>query len=69
VLRVVAAGEGGTGTEADDTAVRMKLIAITGYGRDADLALAREAGFDGHMVKPCDLDELEKMMAEPELRM
>lgn len=45
--------------------LRMKLIAITGYGQDADIELAREAGFDGHMVKPCDFDELEKMMTAP----
>lgn len=44
-------------------AVRMRLIAITGYGQDSDMALAREAGFDGHLVKPCDFEELEKMMA------
>ncbi len=49
--------------------VRMKLIAITGYGRDDDIALAKEAGFDGHLVKPCDFDELERMMAAPALGM
>ena len=42
---------------------RPRLIAVTGYGRDADVALAREAGFDAHMVKPYDFDELEKLMA------
>jgi CheY-like chemotaxis protein len=30
------------------------LIAISGYGRDSDRALAREAGFDHHLVKPAD---------------
>lgn len=44
---------------------RMKLIALTGYGQDADIALARDAGFDGHMVKPCDFDALEMMMLAP----
>ncbi len=39
-----------------------KLIAITGYGRDHDKALAREAGFDAHMVKPYDFHELEKLI-------
>jgi CheY-like chemotaxis protein len=28
-----------------------RLIALTGYGRDTDVALAREAGFDAHLVK------------------
>ncbi len=44
---------------------RMRLIAITGYGQESDVALAHEAGFDGHMVKPCDFDDLEKMMTAP----
>jgi PAS domain S-box-containing protein len=30
------------------------LIAISGYGRDSDRALAGEAGFDHHLVKPAD---------------
>lgn len=29
-----------------------QLIAVTGYGQDADKARAREAGFDRHLVKP-----------------
>lgn len=44
---------------------RIKLIAITGYGREDDIAHAREAGFDGHLVKPCDMEKLEEMMAAP----
>jgi CheY-like chemotaxis protein len=43
----------------------MRLIALTGYGRDTDVALAREAGFDAHMVKPYDFDELERLMVLP----
>ena len=30
------------------------LIAQTGWGRDEDKKLSREAGFDGHLVKPTD---------------
>mgnify|MGYP006197175445 CR=1 FL=1 len=40
----------------------MKLVALTGYGQNADVALAREAGFDAHMVKPYEFDDLEKLM-------
>jgi DNA-binding response OmpR family regulator len=29
-------------------------MANSGYGRDSDRALAREAGFDHHLVKPAD---------------
>jgi PAS domain S-box-containing protein len=42
---------------------QMKLIALTGYGRDVDIALAREAGFDGHLIKPVEFKALLKMIA------
>ncbi len=34
------------------------LIALTGYGTAHDQRLAAEAGFDRHMTKPVDVDEL-----------
>ncbi len=63
VFAVAAASEGVVGTGV--AGARMKLIAITGYGRADDIAHARDAGFDGHLVKPCDMEKLEEMMAEP----
>jgi signal transduction histidine kinase/ActR/RegA family two-component response regulator len=33
---------------------RLHLVAVTGYGQDRDRSLAREAGFDVHLVKPVD---------------
>lgn len=39
------------------------LIALTGYGRDIDRQQAHEAGFDHHLTKPVDLDELEALLA------
>ncbi len=36
----------------------LRLIAITGYGQDADRARARDAGFDHHLVKPIELPAL-----------
>src|SRR5262249_57319446 len=33
---------------------RLLLVAVTGYGQDADQRRAREAGFDRHLVKPGD---------------
>jgi signal transduction histidine kinase len=35
-----------------------RLIALTGYGLEADRARALEAGFNLHLVKPIQLDEL-----------
>ncbi len=39
------------------------LIAMTGYGREEDRRRTREAGFDQHLVKPLDLDDLERLLA------
>lgn len=41
----------------------IKLIALTGYGSESDIAMSREAGFDAHLTKPVDLDELEKLIS------
>jgi CheY-like chemotaxis protein len=35
-----------------------KLIAVTGYGKENDKKLAREAGFDRHLSKPVEPDAL-----------
>ena len=50
---------------ADGALSGLRLIALTGYGRETDLALAREAGFDAHLIKPIAFDELEKMLLAP----
>jgi CheY-like chemotaxis protein len=39
------------------------LVALTGYGQDEDRRLSREAGFDHHLVKPVDLQELVRVIA------
>ena len=38
------------------------LVALTGYGRDEDRELAREAGFDHHLVKPLEPEVLERII-------
>ena len=35
-----------------------RLIALSGYGSETDLAAAGQAGFEQHLVKPIDLDQL-----------
>ncbi len=39
------------------------LVALTGYGQEADLQTSREAGFNHHLVKPAYLDQLQKLLA------
>jgi DNA-binding response OmpR family regulator len=41
---------------------RATLIAVSGYGSEADRVRAREAGFDFHFTKPLDLDTLEALV-------
>jgi two-component system, chemotaxis family, CheB/CheR fusion protein len=39
------------------------LIALTGYGRDADIQAAKEAGFDAHLTKPADPQLIDDILA------
>lgn len=38
------------------------IIALTGYGGEEDQRRTREAGFDGHLVKPVDLGALTTLL-------
>jgi CheY-like chemotaxis protein len=38
-------------------------MALTGYGREDDISLAREAGSSEHLVEPANLEALQRMMA------
>jgi two-component system CheB/CheR fusion protein len=39
------------------------LVALTGYGRDADVKAAKEAGFDAHLTKPADPHLVDEIIA------
>jgi len=41
----------------------IRLIALSGYGQDADIQAALDAGFDQHLTKPPDLQRLEEVLA------
>ena len=38
------------------------LVALTGYGQESDRKRSQDAGFDHHLVKPADFDEVEKIL-------
>jgi len=40
----------------------IKAIAITGFGTEQDVRRCKEAGFDFHLVKPVDLQELQGVL-------
>lgn len=42
----------------------MVIIAVTGWGQENDRQRSRAAGCNGHLVKPVNLPDLEKMLAE-----
>jgi CheY-like chemotaxis protein len=46
----------------DTVTRRVALIALTGWGQDEHKQRAREAGFDHHLTKPVDLDQLASVM-------
>jgi PAS domain S-box-containing protein len=41
----------------------LTIVALTGWDQEEDRHRSREAGFDAHMVKPVDHDELLKLLA------
>lgn len=43
---------------------RVRLVAMTGYGQVEDKALAMAAGFDAHLTKPIEHDDLTRAMLD-----
>jgi CheY-like chemotaxis protein len=41
---------------------QLPLIAISGYGQDSDQNRSRAAGFDAHLVKPVDPEQIESLL-------
>ena len=48
--------------QSDKLCQELRLIAVTGYGQDGDRRRSQEAGFDAHLVKPVQIDELAKIV-------
>ncbi len=42
----------------------LMLVALTGWGQEDDRRRSREAGFDHHLVKPCDLVLLHRLLSK-----
>jgi CheY-like chemotaxis protein len=40
------------------------LVALTGYGQEEDHWRSRQAGFEHHLVKPVDVEELERLLSQ-----
>jgi signal transduction histidine kinase/ActR/RegA family two-component response regulator len=51
-----------TRIRAADPSIR--LVALTGYGRDDDVAASRAAGFDAHVIKPVNMQQLSALIED-----
>lgn len=47
---------------AESWAVRTTIVAISGWGQDADLQRSRQAGCDHHLVKPAEPQALKTLL-------
>ncbi len=48
----------------DPTLARVRLIAVSGYGRDEDRRRAAQAGFDRHFTKPIEYEDIRRALEE-----
>jgi CheY-like chemotaxis protein len=44
------------------SALRPRLVAVTGWGAEEDRRLAHDAGFDDHLVKPVDTKSVRELV-------
>jgi CheY-like chemotaxis protein len=49
---------------ADPQCAGIRIVAVTGHGREDDLRRSREAGFDDHVVKPVAPERLSSLLAQ-----
>jgi PAS domain S-box-containing protein len=47
---------------ADDPSGSITLVALTGWGAEADRIKGKEAGFDHHFTKPVELDKVDRVL-------
>jgi PAS domain S-box-containing protein len=47
---------------------KMRLVAVSGWGREHDRRRAKDAGFDAHLVKPVDPKQLAEMLSDHDQR-
>ena len=41
----------------------LMLLAVTGWGQESDKHRSRDAGFDHHLTKPVDSEEVERLLS------
>jgi two-component system CheB/CheR fusion protein len=68
ITDIAMPGEDGYRLRADPSTARLPVIALTGFGRAADVKRAIAAGFDAHLKKPLTLDRLLSTLAQLKAR-
>ena len=53
----------------DATLADPRLLAVSGYAQPEDLQRSSDAGFDGHIAKPADIEQLMKVIAGASTRL
>jgi PAS domain S-box-containing protein len=48
----------------DEALRRITLVAMTGYGKDEDRRRSQKAGFNAHLVKPVNLEDLQALLSQ-----
>lgn len=48
----------------DTRLLNMYLVAVTGWGQDGDVRRAADAGFDWHLTKPAEPDDVRQVVAQ-----
>ena len=48
----------------EDWGRSIKIVALTGWGQEHDRKRSKEAGCDGHLVKPVSLTDLQRLLSE-----
>jgi PAS domain S-box-containing protein len=51
------------GIRAQPWGADVVIVAVTGWGQESDREQSRVSGCDGHLIKPIDLEQLDKLLA------
>ncbi len=51
------------GPSAPWSPATLLLFAVSGYAQADDVRRALEAGFDGHLAKPCDPEQVARLLS------
>jgi CheY-like chemotaxis protein len=43
---------------------KLRIVALSGWAQDEDRTRSRDAGFDAHVAKPLDPEQLEQLLAD-----